>query len=463
MADFFLTLVHLILLVLLLVSSVRIETTIVLRQTVFSVTDYGAVGDGKVYDTLQIQAAIDACHDAGGGHVQFPQGNYLTGTIFLKSGVVLDIENSTILGGTKMEDYPLESRKWYVILAENATNVGISGYGFVDGQGAKFAERIDKQKNVMVSWNSTGACHGDRCRPRLVGFFDCKNVSIVGTELRQPAHSNLHIVRCDNTYIREVWLEGDYNIPNNKGIRIVDSNNTVIDNCFIDIEGDAITLRTREGPIYNLTVTGSELITKSSAIKLGSPSWFSFKGLIFNNIKISDSYRGIEMQLRDGGDASDITFSNIRINTHYKKQYWWRRAEPIYITTCPKASSSFSNIRFINISSHSEKGVVLSGGSTHEGVLRDLKFTNVNLTYYSRNLTEVEDPEPDGCQGLVNRNRAVAGMAMEHIDGLVIENLNMRWINNSHLKGWWINANALEFRPSTVNNVSLLSFTSSSN
>ncbi|MCC6487836.1 MAG: hypothetical protein IT364_10085 [Candidatus Hydrogenedentes bacterium] len=39
---------------------------------VFDVTQHGAVGDGQTVNTQAIQAAIDACAQAGGGSVVFP-------------------------------------------------------------------------------------------------------------------------------------------------------------------------------------------------------------------------------------------------------------------------------------------------------------------------------------------------------------------------------------------------------
>ncbi|KAI3991591.1 hypothetical protein MKX01_001058 [Papaver californicum] len=440
-------------------------------KTVFSVTDYGVVGDGKTYDTKQIQAAIDACHNAGGGIVRFPKKKYLVGTIFLKAGVVLHLTSTRIHGGTKIEDYPIEQHRWYVILAENATNVGIIGDpdGTIDGQGRKFIEKFDDKTSVMKSWNTTGVCHGDKCRPRLVGFFDCKNVTLYAVELRIPTISNLHIVRCDNTFISDSILESHWYILHNHGIHIEDSNNTFINNTLVDNGGNAITVKTIKGPVYNLTVAETELTTKLSAIKFGSDSRFDFKDIVFNNINIYDSHRGITMQLHEGGMASDITFSNIKFNSDYNGgQLEWTTAEPIYITTCPQDSKSkISNLRFINISSHSEKGVVLSGGSRHEGVLRNLKFMNVNLTYHSTNLIDNAevDNESGGCsRGHFNQNKQpTTGIKMEHIDGLVIENMIMRWVNNaSHLKSAWKNVNTFDFQPSTVNNVSIHSFSSSS-
>lgn len=60
-----------------------------------------------------------------------------------------------------------------------------------------------------------------------------------------------------------------------------------------------------------------------------------------------------------------------------------------------------------------------------------------------------------GCLGLVNHS--AAGIIMEHIDGFEVENVNMRWSDDQ--LGQW--NNPLDFRPSTVNNISLLSFHSS--
>ncbi|CAL5430821.1 unnamed protein product [Camellia sinensis] len=423
-----------------------------------SVSDYGAVGDGVHYDTLHIQAAIDACSSAPGVcRVFFPPGTYLTSTLFLKSGVVLDLHRGAkILGGTKLEDYPAESStRWYVVLAEDADDVGITGGGEINGQGLKFVERFDERKNVMVSWNRTGACFGDECRPRLVGFLRCRNVRVSNISLIEPAYWCLHLVQCENSFIHDVSIYGDFNTPNNDGIDIEDSNNTVITRCNIDTGDDAICPKTSSGPLHNLTATNCWIRTKSSGIKLGSASWFAFKGLVFDNITIVDSHRGLGLQIRDGGNVSDITFSNINISTRYYDPSWWGRAEPIYVTTCPRhrnsKAGSISNVQFVNITAKSENGVVLLG--SRGGLLRNLKFLNVNITYkrwttYDGGLVDYRP----GCEGLVKHS--MAGIIMEHIEGLEVENLIMRWSKDRSAQ--W--NNPLDFRPSTVNDISLLNF-----
>lgn len=344
-----------------------------------------------------------------------------------------------------------------MVVAENASDVAITGGGVIDGQGLKFVEKFNEKKNVMVSWNRTGACLGDECRPRLVGFIGCRNVNIWNVRFTHPAYWCLHIVRCESTSIQDVSIYGDFNSPNNDGIDIEDSNNTVITRCHIDTGDDAICPKTYTGPLYNLTVTNSWIRSKSSAIKLGSASWFDFKGLVFDNITIVDSHRGLGFQIRDGGNVSDVTFSNINITTRYYDPSWWGRAEPIYVTTCPRDSTakegSISNLLFVNITANSENGVFLSG-SKH-GLLSNLRFINVNLTYrrWTKFAGGLVDYRP-GCQELVHHS--IAGIIMEHIEGLEVENLNMRWADDQ--SGRW--NNPLDFRPSTVNNISLLNFRS---
>lgn len=48
-------------------------------QRTYNVETYGAVHDGITDDTVAIQAAINACWDAGGGVVYFPRGVYIIG------------------------------------------------------------------------------------------------------------------------------------------------------------------------------------------------------------------------------------------------------------------------------------------------------------------------------------------------------------------------------------------------
>lgn len=189
-----------------------------------NILDFGAVGDGETFDTFPIQAAINKCGEWSlatklRSIVIFPaerifltgsfyhSGGLLllltipftppfsfscrwySGTIFLRSHVYLRIDaESRILGSPNLSDFPLLRERWYTILAERVNDVGIFGSGMIDGQSNKFVVEFNPQKNVMVSWNKTGQCLGDECRPRLVGFIECTNIEIRDVKLYEPAY-----------------------------------------------------------------------------------------------------------------------------------------------------------------------------------------------------------------------------------------------------------------------------------
>ena len=66
-----------------------------------------AASDSIKIVTKAIQEAIDACARAGGGIVVFNPGVYVTGSVFIKSGVQLKIDKGVlVLGSQHFEDYP---------------------------------------------------------------------------------------------------------------------------------------------------------------------------------------------------------------------------------------------------------------------------------------------------------------------------------------------------------------------
>ena len=111
----------------------------------FDVRDFGAVGDGKSPDTGAIQRAIDACVQQGGGIVVVDHGNYLTGTIQLRSHVELHLTSTaTLLGVGDLAKYRRDPKEVYKLLdrslvyAEGCDQIAITGQGTINGQGKQF-------------------------------------------------------------------------------------------------------------------------------------------------------------------------------------------------------------------------------------------------------------------------------------------------------------------------------------
>src|SRR6185369_14501735 len=66
-----------------------------------------AISDTLKVITKEIQAAIDECARNGGGIVSFAPGVYVTGSVFVKSGVELKIDKGVLLlGSQNFDDYP---------------------------------------------------------------------------------------------------------------------------------------------------------------------------------------------------------------------------------------------------------------------------------------------------------------------------------------------------------------------
>src|SRR4051794_24676272 len=111
----------------------------------YNVRDHGAKGDGKTLDTAAVQAAIDACAKDRGGTVLIPAGDFLVGTVELKSYVTLHIAAAgRLLGSGNPTDFsagkgvPPSNGNVVLLYAANADNVTIEGRGAIDGQGDKF-------------------------------------------------------------------------------------------------------------------------------------------------------------------------------------------------------------------------------------------------------------------------------------------------------------------------------------
>ncbi|HEX3386335.1 MAG TPA: glycosyl hydrolase family 28-related protein, partial [Mucilaginibacter sp.] len=58
-------------------------------KSVYYVLSFGAKGNGNTSDTKAINRAIDSAAANGGGQVYFQAGNYLSGSIHLKSNISL--------------------------------------------------------------------------------------------------------------------------------------------------------------------------------------------------------------------------------------------------------------------------------------------------------------------------------------------------------------------------------------
>lgn len=271
---------------------------------------FGARADGKTVDTKPIQAAIDACAAAGGGTVRLSGGVFLSGTIVLRSNVLLSIDaGATLLGSRNIDDYPSLPPKIVflyrdrftkaLIQAERAENIGVAGRGSIDGQGQHFhASRGD-----------------DGLRPYLIRFSECRNVSVRDVTLRDSARWCSHYLACENVTIDGITIRARIR-ENRDGLDVDSCNRVRIANCDIYTGDDAIVLKaTAMQPCRHVTVTNCTLSSQASALKLGTESNGGFEDITFSNCTVYDTQgSGINLGMVDGGTCDRVTVSNITMN-----------------------------------------------------------------------------------------------------------------------------------------------------
>lgn len=297
-----------------------------LKKCLFTPQEFGALADGAALATDAVQAAVDAAHEAGGGTVFFAPGKYVIGSVYLRSFVTLELSNGAqILGSTAKEHYrkleetspEITDRKTHgwqnlheyayfgMFLADSAENVVIRGEGTIDGQGNVFVPKYDSVYPAV-----TGALH-TRHRPVIFHFYRCRNVTISGITLKNPAGwLQCHLLG-DGLSIEGVKIHS-LSAWNNDGIDLVDTRNVVIRGCRINCADDAICMKSTSRVVENVVVSDCIIRSSASAVKCGTGSAQGFRNITVTNLVIYDTARsGIALQAVDGGTIEFVNISNI--------------------------------------------------------------------------------------------------------------------------------------------------------
>ncbi len=284
--------------------------------------DFGAKADGITNNTRTIQRAIDFISGHGGGRLVFQAGNYVTGTIYVKSDVTLHLEHgATLLGSTNPFDYVKDPKvKWMsMIFAINQENVGITGKGTINGRGFITA-------NNMVNYIHRGIFKdnlkldrpNETNRPENIYFRECTNVTITDITLLDPASWNQTYDQCKNVYVDGIYVDSK-SYWNNDGIDIVDCDGVILKNSYFDAADDVLCFKSHSKDHICQNVVVENCIGRSSAngLKFGTVSRGGFRNFKVKNITIFDTFRSaITFAAVDGGLVENIEVDGVRsINT----------------------------------------------------------------------------------------------------------------------------------------------------
>ncbi|WP_243109949.1 glycosyl hydrolase family 28 protein [Clostridium sp. E02] len=414
---------------------------------IYNVLEYGAIGDGKKNDAAAIQAAVDACSQAGGGRVLLPGGHiYNSGSILLKSNVDFHLEMGAILKASDdLKDYyPLANggeivahesglpsylnseyngRPFHAFLyGYDQVNVAITGFG-----------TIDANEKMFYGDNSGYHIEGSYYpRVPLMLLEKFEHLTIQNVTLKNCAFWTVHLVGCNDVLIEGIRLINNLQMANSDGIDPDHCTNVRIIGCHIECGDDAIVLKNsgdynQYGPCENILISDCTLISTSAAIKFGTEGECDFRNILVKNCSISRSNRGISIQIRDGGNVENVVFSNLTIETRRFSHEWWGRAEPICITCHDRKpgvkAGKIRNIRFENISCMGENGIFIRGSEGN--LIEDVSFDHIHLTLKKYSRWEIEGYDIRPCQGEGLIKTRVSGIYVENAKDLQFEHMKI--------------------------------------
>ena len=412
------------------------------KQLLWSLAVVCSSSAGMAYD---LQSEIDAAAARGGGEVVVQTGEREMRPFSLKSNVTLRLEEGAVLlASTNIADYASALGERYFIYAGDATNVAIVGKGAIDGRGAAFREKRGLKGESQP-----------QALPVLMRFSRCRDVRLEGFEYRNGAAWGCHIRNCDGVVMRGVKCFNHVNNTND-GIDI-ESANVLIEDCDIDADDDAISIKTESDKSFavtNVVIRNCRLASCCNAFKCGTGSYADVKDVLVENCVFTRAAANhrfswwqtipgvtnricgisvIALEVVDGGRMDGVTVRNIKMDGYQTPVFvrHHRRHEPqpgketylrnVLIENLRGVADSRIASSITGISGLRPRGItlrnvslVVPGGGTEEDAARPVPERE---TAYPESFMFGKQPLP------------ACGFYVRHADDVAFENVEVRCAN----------------------------------
>ncbi|MEO6720720.1 MAG: glycosyl hydrolase family 28 protein [Ferruginibacter sp.] len=286
---------------------------------------------GKVI-TKNIQKAIDECAAKGGGIVAFKPGVYVTGAVFIKSGVHLKIDKGVvILGSQNFNDYPdIDTRiagiemKWPAALINliDVKNAALSGDGIVNARGRfcwdKYWETRKEYDKKGLRW----IVDYDVKRIRTVLVQNSSDVTLKGLTFKNAGFWTVQLLYSHHLTVDGVIIKNneDGSGPSTDGIDVDSSAWVMIMNCDIDCNDDNFCLKAgRDWDGLRVNRPTEYVVIKkclarrgAGLVTLGSETSGGIRHVLATELTAKNTDNGLRIKSATtrGGTLEDIYFEN---------------------------------------------------------------------------------------------------------------------------------------------------------
>lgn len=306
------------------------------KTRICNVADYGAVADGTTLNTNAIQKAIDDCATKGGGIVTFSPGRYLTGSVYVKSGVNFNIPKGvTLLGSTELKDYPdIDTRVagiemvWPSALINvlNEKNVMISGDGIVHGQGKVFWDSYWELRKKYEDKGLRWIVDYDSKRPRTLLVSESSDVTVKGVTFRQAGFWTVQLLYSSYCTVDGVIIQNNIggHGPSTDGVDVDSSSHILIENCDIDCNDDNFCLkagRDADGlrvnrPCEYVVIRNCISRAGGGLLTCGSETSGGIRYILADGLKAKGTTVGIRLKsaMNRGGTTEHIYVRNVEMD-----------------------------------------------------------------------------------------------------------------------------------------------------
>ncbi len=296
----------------------------VIPNRTFTLTDFGAVGDGRTMNTAAFKSAIAAVEKAGGGRLVIPRGVFITAPFKLCSSLDLHLDDGAVIKAPEtFEALGLPNPASFKSQAEVSAayrvpdplitgsklhDLALTGAGTIDGSGAHWWAWSERAARNVAKTEPGRVVYR---RPHLVVIDGCDRMLVADITLTNSSMFHLVPKRITDLTIERVKVRApwDGSGPNTDAIDPGPGTNFWIHDCDIDTGDDDIVIKSGGTNI----LIENNTIKHGHGISIGSETTAGVHNMLVRHCTFDGTDNGIRIKSMRGagGLVENVRYTDI--------------------------------------------------------------------------------------------------------------------------------------------------------